>query len=86
MQSAWQDGLAAICPSEADPIEWRASARRLAKHLECRVRTGMGSKRAAGNDTGGHAVIAEANDGFPLGLIDPYERDAWLRQVGAESP
>lgn len=77
MQLQWADGLVAVCPDAVDPFEWRESARRLAKCLGCHIRTGLrtivvgGGRRAA--------IVAEANDGFPLGITDPYERDAWLR-------
>lgn len=72
MQAAWADGLPARAPGHLPVlgiIEWRESARRLAKHLGCTVRTGARNGR----------VVAVANGGYPLGITDPYERDAWLR-------
>lgn len=78
LMAAWQAGLPSRCPDGLNLEEWRASARRLAKQVECTVRTGL-------QERDGHQVaVAVANDGFPLGLIDAHERDAWQRHQAGE--
>lgn len=76
MVSEWGEGYVAICPDTADPFEWRASARRLARHLGCNVRTGL---QHIETQAGRKVIVAEANGGYPLGLTDPHEREAWAR-------
>lgn len=80
LQRAWQEGLAAMCPIEADPEEWRASARRLAKHLDCHVHTASRKVKTRANEPAEDRYVAEGNDGFPLGVVDRGDRDAWLKQ------
>lgn len=71
MQQAWDEGSVAVCPPGVDVEEWRDSAKRLAARLGCRIRCGYNSTQ--------HAVVAEANGGYPPGITDPYERHAWMR-------